>query len=138
MNQFLTSQGNGLQYTIGKINVHSILTEDIWVLKTAYFSPAHCWKHPQSPEGKHKLINFYVIYNLYFYREFKILLTINKYESAPLFPVARKLSIINALSSKLGAIDSESPKYFHQSYSNKFSRWLALSLQFATTTSLRV
>ena len=40
MNQFLTSQGYGLQYTIGKINVYSILTKDIWVLKTAYFSPA--------------------------------------------------------------------------------------------------
>ena len=40
MNQFLTSQGYGLQYTIGKINVHSILTKDIWVLKTAYFSSA--------------------------------------------------------------------------------------------------
>jgi hypothetical protein len=29
MNQFLTFQGYGLQYTIGKINVHSILTKDI-------------------------------------------------------------------------------------------------------------
>jgi hypothetical protein len=28
-NIFLTSQGYGLQYTIGKINVHSILTKDI-------------------------------------------------------------------------------------------------------------
>ena len=41
MNQFLTSQGNELQYTIGKINVHSILTKDIGVLKRAYFSPAN-------------------------------------------------------------------------------------------------
>jgi hypothetical protein len=29
INQFLTSQGYGLQYKIGKINVHSILTKDI-------------------------------------------------------------------------------------------------------------
>jgi hypothetical protein len=51
MNQFLASQGNGLQYTIRKINVHSILTKDIWVSKTAYFSPAHFfsrWKLSQS------------------------------------------------------------------------------------------
>ena len=49
MTQFLTSQGYGLQYTIGKINVHLILTKYIWVLKGAPFSPAHWWKHPQPP-----------------------------------------------------------------------------------------
>jgi hypothetical protein len=43
MNQFLTSQGYGLQYTIGKLNVRSILTKNIWVLRRAYFSPANCW-----------------------------------------------------------------------------------------------
>ena len=35
IDQFLTFQGYELQYTIGKITVHSILTEDIRVLKGA-------------------------------------------------------------------------------------------------------
>ena len=49
MNQFYTIQGYELQYTIEKMHVHLILTKYIWLLKMAYFSPAHCWMHPQSP-----------------------------------------------------------------------------------------
>jgi hypothetical protein len=46
---FYTFQGYELQYAIENIDVHLILTKYIWVWKRGYFSPAHCWKHPQSP-----------------------------------------------------------------------------------------
>ena len=48
---FYLFQGHKLQFAIENIDVHSILTKDIWVLKRSYFSPANCWKHPQSPKA---------------------------------------------------------------------------------------
>ena len=43
------------------------------------------------------------------------------YESVRLFPVPKKESIQNSFLSKLGAIDSKSPKYFDESYIYEYS-----------------